>query len=189
MRRPLAALFLSFLVSNAFAADPVVELHTNQGTITLELDEENAPVSVKNFLTYVESGYYDGTIFHRVIEDFMVQGGGFEPGMKRKPTGEPIRNEADNGLKNQAGTIAMARTQAPHSATSQFFINVADNPALDRPRPDGHGYAVFGKVISGMEIIDKIKKVRTGSKGFHRDVPLEDILIERAALVAPTKVN
>ena len=187
MKRSLAALLLSFLASSAFAADPVVELHTNQGTITLELDEENAPLSVENFLTYVQSGHYDGTIFHRVIDGFMIQGGGFEPGMKQKPTRAAIRNEADNGLKNRAGTVAMARTADPDSATSQFFINLVDNPALDRPRPDGHGYAVFGKVISGMETIHTIKNVRTGSKGFHQDVPLQDIVIERAALVAPTQ--
>lgn len=187
MKRFLAALILSFLASSAFAADPVVELHTNRGVITLELDPERAPVSVENFLAYVQSGYYDGTIFHRVIDGFMIQGGGFEPGMKQKSTRSPIRNEADNGLKNKAGTVAMARTADPDSATAQFFINLVDNPALDRPRPDGHGYAVFGKVLSGMDIVHEIKNVRTGSKGFHQNVPLEDIVIERAALVTSTQ--
>src|SRR5690554_5676648 len=187
MKRFLAALILSFLASSAFAAAPVVELHTNRGVITLELDPERAPVSVENFLVYVQSGYYDGTIFHRVIDGFMIQGGGFEPGMKQKSTRSPIRNEADNGLKNKAGTVAMARTADPDSATAQFFINLVDNPALDRPRPDGHGYAVFGKVLSGMDIVHEIKNVRTGSKGFHQNVPLEDIVIERAALVTSTQ--
>ena len=138
-----------------------VKLHTNHGVITLELDAEKAPVTVANFLAYVEAGHYDNTVFHRVIDGFMIQGGGFEPGMKQKATGEQIKNEADNGLKNDRGTIAMARTQAPHSATAQFFINVADNAMLDHPGHDGWGYCVFGRVVEGMEVVDRIKDVDT----------------------------
>jgi peptidyl-prolyl cis-trans isomerase B (cyclophilin B) len=162
-----------------------VKLHTTHGTITIELDADKAPETVRNFLAYVESGHYDNTVFHRVIDGFMIQGGGFEPGMKQKPTGEPIKNEADNGLKNLAGTIAMARTQAPHSATAQFFINVADNDFLNFRSPDmqGWGYCVFGKVTEGMDVVDQIRSVRTGSSGFHQDVPVEDVLIERAEIV------
>ena len=162
-----------------------VKLHTNHGIITLELDAEKAPVTVANFLAYVESGHYDNTVFHRVIDGFMIQGGGFEPGMNQKPTGEQIKNEADNGLKNDRGTIAMARTQAPHSATAQFFINVADNAFLNHTAPDlqGWGYCVFGKVSEGMDVVDAIRKVKTGSSGFHQDVPKEDVIIERAEVV------
>ncbi|HRP97370.1 MAG TPA: peptidylprolyl isomerase [Rhodocyclaceae bacterium] len=162
-----------------------VKLHTNFGPITLELDADKAPETVKNFLAYVEAGHYDNTIFHRVINGFMIQGGGFEPGMKQKPTQAPIKNEADNGLKNLTGTIAMARTQAPHSATAQFFINVADNDFLNfrSPDPQGWGYCVFGRVTEGMDVVDKIRAVRTGSSGFHQDVPAEDVIIERAEIV------
>ena len=162
-----------------------VKLHTNHGIITLELDAEKAPVTVANFLAYVESGHYDNTVFHRVIDGFMIQGGGFEPGMNQKPTGEQIKNEADNGLKNDRGTIAMARTQDPHSATAQFFINVADNAFLNHTSPDlqGWGYCVFGKVSEGMDVVDAIRKVKTGSSGFHQDVPKEDVIIERAEVV------
>ena len=162
-----------------------VKLHTNHGVITLELDAEKAPVTVANFLAYVEAGHYDNTVFHRVIDGFMIQGGGFEPGMNQKPTGEQIKNEADNGLKNDRGTIAMARTQAPHSATAQFFINVADNDFLNHRSPDlqGWGYCVFGKVSEGMDVVDAIRKVKTGSSGFHQDVPKEDVVIERAEVV------
>lgn len=162
-----------------------VKLHTNHGVITLELDAEKAPVTVANFLAYVEAGHYNNTIFHRVIDGFMIQGGGFEPGMNQKPTGEQIRNEADNGLKNERGTIAMARTQAPHSATAQFFINVADNDFLNHTKPDlqGWGYCVFGRVTDGMDVVDAIRKVKTGSSGFHQDVPKEDVVIERAEVV------
>ena len=162
-----------------------VKLHTNHGVITLELDAEKAPVTVANFLAYVESGHYNNTVFHRVIDGFMIQGGGFEPGMNQKPTGEQIKNEADNGLKNERGTIAMARTQAPHSATAQFFINVADNAFLNHTSPDlqGWGYCVFGKVSEGMDVVDAIRKVKTGSSGFHQDVPKEDVIIERAEVV------
>ncbi len=166
---------------------PQVELHIrNLGVITLELDSEKAPKSVENFLAYVGKGHYDGTIFHRVIPGFMVQGGGFEPGMNQKPTDAPIDNEANNGLKNDNYTIAMARTNAPHSATAQFFINVADNGFLNHTAPtaQGWGYAVFGKVVSGAEVVDKIKAAKTGRKGYHDDVPLEDVVIEKAVVAA-----
>src|SRR6201996_1274203 len=152
----------------------MVELHTNHGVIKLELDAEKAPKSVENFLNYVKAGHYDNTVFHRVIDGFMIQGGGFEPGMKQKPTEAPITNEANNGLKNVNGSIAMARTNDPHSATAQFFINVVDNKFLDKPP----GYCVFGKVIDGLDVIDKIKVVKTGTKSGHGDVPLQDVKIE-----------
>ncbi len=151
----------------------------------LELDAEKAPKSVENFLNYVKAGHYDNTVFHRVIDGFMIQGGGFEPGMKQKPTDEPITNEANNGLKNVNGSVAMARTNDPHSATAQFFINVNDNDFLNHssPTPQGWGYAVFGKVVDGLDIVEKIKKVKTGSKGFHQDVPVDDVVIEKAVIV------
>lgn len=160
----------------------MIKLHTNFGVITLELDAEKAPETVKNFIAYVESGHYNNTVFHRVIDGFMVQGGGFEPGMEQKPCGEPIQNEANNGLKNDKYTVAMARTQAPHSATAQFFINVADNEFLNHRSPDtqGWGYCVFGKVVEGQDVVDQIKSVKTGRSGFHQDVPVEDVIIERA---------
>jgi len=163
----------------------MVELHTNHGVIKLELNAEKAPKTVANFLEYVKKGHYDGTVFHRVIDGFMIQGGGFDAGMKQKPTDEPIENEANNGLKNERGSIAMARTNDPHSASAQFFINVADNDFLNHssPTPQGWGYAVFGKVVEGLEVVDKIKKVKTGSKGFHQDVPSEDVVIEKAVVV------
>lgn len=157
-----------------------VELKTSMGPIVIELDEAKAPKTVANFLNYVRSGHYDGTIFHRVINGFMIQGGGFLPNMEQKPTRAGIENEAKNGLKNQRYTIAMARTNAPHSATSQFFINVNDNASLNYPAHDGWGYAVFGKVVEGKEIVDTIKSARTGNAGFHGDVPLTPILIESA---------
>ncbi|QBY52744.1 MULTISPECIES: peptidylprolyl isomerase [Cupriavidus] len=162
-----------------------VQLQTNQGVITIELDAEKAPKSVENFLSYVRKGHYDNTIFHRVIKNFMIQGGGFEPGMKQKGTDAPIENEAGNGLKNDRYTVAMARTNAPHSATAQFFINVVDNDFLNftSPTPQGFGYAVFGKVVEGTDVVDQIKGVRTGSSGFHQDVPLEDVVIEKATVV------
>lgn len=166
-------------------SNPQVELVIkDQGTITLELDRAKAPKSVENFIGYVKSGHYDNTVFHRVIPGFMVQGGGFEPGMTQKPTGAEIENEANNGLKNDKYTVAMARTSAPHSATAQFFINIADNGFLNHTAPSaqGWGYAVFGKVIAGTEIVDKIKAVKTGRKGFHDDVPLEDVVIEKATV-------
>ena len=162
---------------------PQVILHPNHGAITLALDAEKAPQTVENFLAYVKSGHYDGTIFHRVIRNFMIQGGGFEPGMKQKATGEPIQNEAKNGLKNTRGSIAMARTNDPHSATAQFFINVVDNDFLDHPGQDGWGYCVFGNVTDGMEAVDAIVSVKTGSSGFHQDVPVEDVVVERAQIV------
>ena len=163
----------------------MVVLKTSHGEIRLELDAENAPATVANFLQYVRDGHYDNTIFHRVIDGFMIQGGGFEPGMTQKPTGEQIKNEADNGLKNERGTVAMARTQAPHSATAQFFINVADNDFLNHRSPDlqGWGYCVFGRVSEGLDVVDAIRKVKTGSSGFHQDVPKEDVIIERAEVV------
>jgi len=160
----------------------VVKLHTNFGEITLELDAEKAPITVANFLQYVESGFFSNTIFHRVIDGFMIQGGGFEPGMRQKSTKENIKNEADNSLKNEKYSIAMARTSAPHSASSQFFINIADNDFLNfsSPTERGWGYCVFGKVSAGTEIVDKIRQVKTGSKSGHQDVPVEDVIIERA---------
>ncbi|NBD19883.1 peptidyl-prolyl cis-trans isomerase [Aquabacterium fontiphilum] len=159
-----------------------VELHTTAGVIRLELDEAKAPATVANFIEYVKAGHYDGTIFHRVIKGFMIQGGGFEPGMKQKSTREPIANEANNGLKNDKYTIAMARTSAPHSASAQFFINATDNDFLNfkSESPQGWGYAVFGKVVAGTEVIDAIEKVKTGRSGFHDDVPLEDVMITKA---------
>ena len=160
----------------------MVRLHTSKGVIALELDEAKAPDTVRNFLAYVQSGHYSNTVFHRVINGFMIQGGGFEPGMKQKPTGAPVKNEADNGLKNDCYTIAMARTSDPHSASAQFFINVSDNDFLNHtaPTPQGWGYCVFGKVVEGQDVVDAIKGVKTGKSGFHGDVPLEDVLIERA---------
>jgi peptidyl-prolyl cis-trans isomerase B (cyclophilin B) len=159
-----------------------VELQTNHGNITLELDAAKAPLSVANFLAYVRKGHYDGTIFHRVIDGFMIQGGGFTPGMSQKPTDAPIENEANNGLKNDCYTVAMARTSAPHSATAQFFINVSDNGFLNftSPTAQGWGYAVFGKVSAGTEVVDAIRKVRTGRSGGHSDVPNEDVVINKA---------
>ena len=164
-------------------SNPQVELHiANYGVITLELDADKAPKSVENFLSYVNKGHYNNTIFHRVIPGFMVQGGGFEPGMKQKNSDALIQNEANNGLKNANYTVAMARTSDPHSATAQFFINVADNGFLNHTAPSaqGWGYAVFGKVVSGADVVDKIKAVKTGRSGFHDDVPKEDVIIEKA---------
>ncbi|HUW28351.1 MAG TPA: peptidylprolyl isomerase [Sulfuriferula sp.] len=160
----------------------MVKLHTNYGVITLDLYADKAPKTVANFLDYVNSGAYNNTIFHRVIDGFMVQGGGFEPGMSQKPTNAPVENEAGNGLKNEAYTVAMARTGDPHSATAQFFINVANNSFLNftSATPQGFGYCVFGKVVEGQEVVDKIKKVKTGNRAGHQDVPVEDIIIERA---------
>lgn len=164
----------------------MVKLHTNFGTITLELDAERAPETVRNFLEYVESGFYNNTVFHRVINGFMIQGGGFEPGMRQKETRGPVRNEADNGLKNDQYTIAMARTSDPHSATAQFFINVKDNDFLNfsAPTVQGWGYCVFGRVVEGTDVVDAIKAVPTGTRGFHQDVPQEDVIIERAEVSA-----
>ena len=163
----------------------MVKLQTNHGTITLELDAGKAPVTVENFLNYVNSGHFDNTIFHRVIDGFMIQGGGFEAGMKQKSTGAQIKNEADNKLHNDRYTIAMARTSDPHSATAQFFINVADNGFLNHAAPtaQGWGYCVFGKVVEGKDVVDKIKGVKTGNRGGHQDVPAEDVVIEKAEVV------
>ncbi|MCL6555537.1 MAG: peptidyl-prolyl cis-trans isomerase [Burkholderiales bacterium] len=162
-----------------------VRLNTNLGSILLELDAEKAPLTTANFLEYVQSGHYNGTLFHRVIDGFMIQGGGYEPGMVLKPTRAPIRNEADNGLRNEPYTIAMARTSDPHSATAQFFINVANNDFLNftAPTPQGWGYCVFGRVVEGQEVVDKIRKVRTGQRAGHQDVPVEDVVIESAEVV------
>ena len=167
-------------------SNPKVELHvTGYGVITLELDQAKAPKSVANYLAYVAKGHYNNTIFHRVIPGFMIQGGGMEPGMVQKPCEAPIENEANNGLKNANYTVAMARTGDPHSATAQFFINVSDNGFLNHTAPSaqGWGYAVFGKVVSGSEVVDKIKAVKTSRKGYHDDVPVEDVVIEKAVLV------
>ncbi|HWV17761.1 MAG TPA: peptidylprolyl isomerase [Rhodocyclaceae bacterium] len=165
----------------------MIKLHTNFGVIGVEVDTVNTPKTAQNFIDYVQSGHYDGTIFHRVINGFMIQGGGFASGMQQKETKAPIENEAKQGiaagLKNTKGTLAMARTSDPHSASAQFFINVGDNDFLDHPGQDGWGYAVFGKVVEGMDVVEKIKGVPTGTSGFHRDVPLQDVVIERAEIV------
>jgi len=163
----------------------MVKIHTNLGVVVLELEAEKAPVTVQNFLDYVNSGFYTNIIFHRVIDNFMVQTGGFEPGMKQKPPRATIKNEADNGLKNAAYTIAMARTGDPHSATSQFFINVTDNDFLDfrAATPREYGYCVFGRVVEGKEVVDQIKRVATGQRGMHQDVPIDDVVISKAEVV------
>ena len=160
----------------------MVKLHTNFGIITLDLDEQKAPQTVANFVQYVKDGHYANTIFHRVIDGFMIQGGGFEPGMKQKPTRTPVKNEADNRLKNDTYTIAMARTPDPHSATAQFFINVSDNDFLNytASTAQGWGYCVFGRVTEGTEVVDKIRKVKTGNRGMHQDVPVDDVVIQKA---------
>lgn len=165
----------------------MVRLHTSFGPITLELDAQRAPKTVANFLDYVRSGHYDGTLFHRVINGFMIQGGGYESGMRQKPTGKPIENEAANGLRNAKYTIAMARTSDPHSATAQFFINVADNDFLNHtaPTPQGWGYCVFGKVVDGFDVVDKIKTVRTIRYGMHQDVPEQEVKVDRAEVIEP----
>jgi cyclophilin family peptidyl-prolyl cis-trans isomerase len=183
MYRPLlfaAALTLATLTQAA----PTVEIQTSQGKITLELNAKRAPKTVENFLQYARSGFYDGTVFHRVIPDFMIQGGGFTPDMQQKPTQPPVENEAKNGLRNQRGSVAMARTGDPHSATVQFFINHADNRNLDYPSFDGWGYAVFGKVTNGMDVVDKIAKVATGRVGPHQDVPVEPIIIQSVKIIS-----
>lgn len=162
-----------------------VEMTTSAGAIRLELDDAKAPATVENFLNYVRAGHYDGTVFHRVIQGFMIQGGGFEPGMKQKSTGAPINNESANGLRNEKYTVAMARTMAPHSATAQFFINTKNNGFLDKDRSqDGWGYAVFGKVVAGTDVVDAIERVATGNRGGHGDVPVQDVVIERVVEVA-----
>jgi peptidyl-prolyl cis-trans isomerase B (cyclophilin B) len=162
----------------------MINLHTNHGVIGIELDAEKAPKTVQNFIDYVNAGSYDNTVFHRVIDGFMIQGGGFEPGMKQKPTKAPIENEAGNGLKNDHGTVAMARTNDPHSATAQFFINIADNDFLNFKSASGSGwgYCVFGRVVDGLDVVDRIGKVKTSTSGFHQDVPVEAVIIERAEI-------
>jgi len=162
----------------------MIRFKTNLGDILIELDSVRAPKTAANFQQYVEDGHYDGTIFHRVIDNFMIQGGGFMADMMQKATREPIENEAKNGLKNQRGTLAMARTAAPHSASAQFFINVKDNAFLDYPGHDGWGYCVFGKVVEGMDVVDRIKGVKTGNRAGHQDVPVEPVVIEKAEVVA-----
>jgi cyclophilin family peptidyl-prolyl cis-trans isomerase len=184
-------MFLGIVIwalSTPVIAGTKVEMQTSLGLITLELFDDQAPLTVKNFVAYATDGAYDDTIFHRVIDGFMIQGGGFDQDYQRRPTQDPIQNEADNGLKNTRGTIAMARTPAPHSASSQFFINVADNPFLDHSdkTPRGWGYCVFGEVTSGMEVVDAIRAVQTGSAGpFPKDVPLEPVIIERVTIGGP----
>jgi len=184
------ALVVSTVASfTALAANPQVEIKTDMGTIVVELNPDKAPKTVANFLQYVKKGHYDGTMFHRVMPGFMIQGGGFTPDFKEKPTGKPVPNEAANGLHNGVGTIAMARTSEPHSATAQFFINVADNAMLDFrfPTQDGYGYAVFGKVVKGMEVVNEIAKVRTGpGPAPHQNVPVKPVVIESIKLVGAT---
>jgi len=172
------------LASTQLGDKVMVEMVTSKGVIKLELDAEKAPITVANFIEYVKSGHFEGTIFHRVIPGFVIQGGGMQSGMREKPTNAPIQNEADNGLKNLTGTICMARTNDPHSATSQFFINLKDNSFLDHTTkdPQGWGYAVFGKVTEGMDVVEAIAAVRTGNAGYHQDVPVDDIVIEKVSL-------
>ena len=172
------------LASTQLGDKVMVEMVTSKGVIKLELDAEKAPITVANFIEYVKSGHFEGTIFHRVIPGFVIQGGGMQSGMREKPTNAPIQNEADNGLKNLTGTICMARTNDPHSATSQFFINLKDNSFLDHTAkdPQGWGYAVFGKVTEGMDVVEAIAAVRTGNAGYHQDVPVDDIVIEKVSL-------
>jgi cyclophilin family peptidyl-prolyl cis-trans isomerase len=186
--KPLVVLSVAAGSPGALAADPQVDLKTNLGTIRVELYPAKAPKTVANFLQYVKDGHYNGVIFHRVIPNFMIQVGGFEKGMKEKPTRPPIENEAKNGLKNDLGTLAMARTNQPHSASAQFFINTKNNDFLNQAQAqDGWGYAVFGKVVSGMDVVMKISQVPTGNAGMHQNVPREPVVIESAALVAEKK--
>jgi peptidyl-prolyl cis-trans isomerase B (cyclophilin B) len=190
MLRLIAFSVAALASSCLLAANPQVELKTSMGAIVIELYEDKAPATVGNFLGYVKDGHYDGTVFHRVIPGFMVQGGGFEPDMKQKPTRKPVKNEAGNGLKNTVGTIAMARTPEPHSATAQFFINVANNDSLNFrfPTPDGYGYCVFGKVVKGMDVVQRIEKVQTGpGPAAHQNVPVKPVMIEGARLLEQAK--
>jgi len=187
MRRLFMFAFTCLFGIVAFAANPQVELKTSQGTLVIELYQDKAPKSVENFLQYARDGFYNGTVFHRVMDGFMIQGGGFEPGMKEKPTRAPIPNEAKNGLKNEAGTLAMARKPDPHSATAQFFVNLVNNGPLDFPGNDGWGYAVFGKVVHGFDVVQKIAKAPTGNAGFHQNVPTTPILIESVKLLPARK--
>ena len=185
MAAPLMAVGFGFSSAHAATPDPAVKLETNYGDIIVRLDARKAPISTANFVQYVKSGFYDGTVFHRVIKSFMIQGGGFTPDLKQKETRAAIRNEADNGLKNKKYTIAMARTGEPHSATAQFFINTKDNDFLDfkSQTPQGWGYAVFGKVLKGQEVVDKIAAVTTGKKGYYDDVPMENVISKKAVIV------
>lgn len=184
-RHLLAFATVASLAMPALAANPTVELKTSQGDIVVEVFASKAPKSAENFVQYVRDGFYDGTVFHRVIDGFMVQGGGFDARMNQKATRAPIENEARNGLKNERGTLAMARTADPHSASTQFFINLAPNAFLDHPSRDGWGYAVFGKVVKGMEVVDKIAAVPTADRGFHQNVPVEPVIVESARIVEP----
>ena len=187
MFKKLAMLGAGLMLSASALASPSVEMQTSMGSIVIELNSEKAPITVKNFLQYAKDGFYNGTIFHRTIEGFMIQGGGFTKDMAEKPTAGEIKNEAQNGLKNERGTIAMARRQDPHSATAQFFINHKDNASLDYPSPDGWGYAVFGKVVQGMDVVDKIAKTPTGNRGMHRNVPVEPITIQSVKVISDKK--
>lgn len=183
-RRALLAPVLALLAGSVMAQEaPRVKLATSAGDIVVELNPAKAPKTVENFLQYVNSKHYDGTVFHRVIDGFMIQGGGFDADLQQRPTRAPIPLEAGNGLKNDRGTIAMARTGNPNSATAQFFINVADNAMLNAPQPDGYGYAVFGKVVGGMDVVDKIRTSATGNRGMHQNVPLTPVVIRTATLV------
>lgn len=187
MKQLVAAIVFALTSAIAWAAHPTVEMKTSLGTIVIELYEDKAPKTVENFVQYVQEGFFNGTVFHRVIPGFMIQGGGFTEKMDQKPTRAPIQNEAKNGLKNEIGTLAMARTGDPHSASAQFFINVASNAFLDYPSRDGWGYAVFGKVISGMDVVQKITKVETTTVGFHPNVPAKPIVIESARILPAAK--
>ncbi len=180
-------LLFNLITHPAFAANPLVEMKTSQGAIVIELYSDKAPKSVANFQEYVKDGFFNGTIFHRVIDGFMIQGGGFTTDMKQKTTRAPIENEAKNGLKNEIGTLAMARTGDPHSATAQFFINLVNNTPLDYPSRDGWGYAVFGKVVQGLDVVQKIAKARTGNAGMHQNVPVTPIVIESVKLLPEKK--
>ena len=187
MRRLFAFVFTLFFALAAQAANPQLEVRTSQGSLTIELYADKAPKTVENFLQYAKDGFFAGTIFHRVIPGFMIQGGGMTPSLKEKPTRAPIQNEAKNGLRNDTGTIAMARTGDPHSASAQFFINLVNNDGLNYPSPDGWGYAVFGKVVQGFEVVEKIAKVPTGNAGPHRNVPTTPVVIESITLLPAKK--
>ena len=182
----IAFTLLAASALSALAANPMVELKTNQGDIVVEVFADKAPKSAENFIQYVKDGYYNGTVFHRVIDGFMIQGGGFDADMKQKSTRAPIENEARNGLRNEVGTLAMARTADPHSASSQFFINLVANTALDYPSRDGWGYAVFGKVVKGLDVVQAIAKQPTANRGFHQNVPVEAIVVNSARVLEPT---
>lgn len=189
MKRLLVSLFLFSWIASALAANPIVEMRTSHGTIELELFADKAPKSVENFIEYVKSGHYNGTVFHRVIDGFMIQGGGFDAGLSQKPTRAPIQNEAKNGLRNEAGTLAMARTSDPHSASAQFFINLADNRFLDYPSRDGWGYAVFGKVTRGFDVVQKIGRTATRTLKGYQDVPEQPVTIESVRVIDAEKAG